>query len=136
MRFSRFAAAALFAAALAACAGPQSRIKRHQAEFDSYPPAVQQKIRAGQVDVGFTDRQVALALGRPDRVYSRKTASAQQEVWVYGGGGSHAGIGMGFGMGMGPGVIAVDSGPDIDSGERVRVVLQDGGVVSVEDRRK
>ena len=125
----------MFAAALAACAGPQSRIKKHQAEFDSYPPAVQQKIRAGQVDVGFTDRQVALAMGRPDRVYAQKTATARQEVWLYGGG-PHVGMGMGFGMGIGPGAVVVDSGPDIDPGERVRVVLQDGVVVSVEDRRR
>ena len=78
--------AALIAAALAGCAGPRQRIKKHQAEFDSYTPEIQQKIRAGQVDVGFTDRQVALALGRPDRVYSRKTASAdriglRQRAW-------------------------------------------------------
>ena len=131
-------AAAAFAAALAACAGPQSRIKKHQAEFDSYPPAVQQKIRAGQVDTGFTDRQVALALGRPDRVYARKTASAQQEVWAYGGAGPHVGIGVGVGLGAGPlgGGIGVDSEPEIDRGESIRVVLQNGAVVAVESRRK
>jgi hypothetical protein len=142
MRISRLAAAAVIAAALAACAGPRSRIKKHQADFDSYPPAVQQKIRAGQVDVGFTDQQVSLALGRPDRVYSRKTATSQQEVWAYGGGGygPQIGFGLGMGSGAGPGFysggIAVASDPSIDRGERVRVVFENGTVVAVESRRK
>ena len=140
MNFRRFTAAALFAAALAACAGPQSRIKKHQAEFDAYPPAVQQKIRDGQVEVGFTDRQVALSMGRPDRTYTRKTASAQQEVWAYGVGGSRVGVGLGLGMGGGPGFygggVSVASDPEIDRGERTRIVFQDGVVVSVESRGK
>lgn len=137
-------AAALLAAAFAACAGPRSRIKKSRAEFDSYPAAVQQKILAGQVDVGFTDRQVAMALGRPDRVYARKTAAAQQEVWAYGGPGDgpRAGIGMGLAMGApgGPGFygggVGLATDPEIDRGERVRIVLQDGVVVAVESRRQ
>ena len=142
MKAERFLAAALVATALAACAGPSSRIKKHQAEFDAYPADVQQKIRAGQVDVGFTDQQAAMALGRPDRIYARKTAAAQQEVWAYGGGGSRVGVGLGLGMGAGAGPgfysggIAVDSEPGIDRGERVRVVLQSGVVVAVESRQK
>ena len=132
--------AALFATALAACSGPQSRIKKHQADFDSYSPAIQEKIRAGQVDVGFTDRQAAMAMGRPDRTYTRKTASAQQEVWAYGGGGSRVGVGLGLGMGGGPGFygggVGISSDPGVDRGERVRIVLQDGVVVAVESRGK
>jgi hypothetical protein len=143
MKAERVLAAVLVATALAACAGPSSRIKKHQAEFNSYPPAVQQKIRDGQVDVGFTDEQVAMALGRPDRIYERKTTKAVQEVWAYGAAsGSRVGFGVGTGMGAGAGPgyysggIAVDSGPGIDHGERTRVVLQDGVVVSVESRSK
>ena len=142
MKVSRLATAALFALALAACAGPQPRIKKHQAEFNSYPPVIQQKIRAGQVDVGFTQQQVALALGRPDRAYARKTATADQEVWAYGGGGAgpRVGVGVGMGGGAGPsfygGDIALESEPDIDRGERVRIVFQNGVVIAVENPRK
>lgn len=130
--------ALLLAAVLAACAGPSSRIKKHQAEFDSYPADVQKKIRAGQADVGFTDQQVALALGRPDRIYSRKTQTGQQEVWAYGSAyGSSVGVGMGIGTG-GPGYsvggAVVNSGPG--GGERTRVVLQNGVVVAVESRQQ
>jgi hypothetical protein len=142
MKTKRYLLAALILAALAGCAGPRERIKKHQAEFDAYSPEVQQKIRNGEVDVGFTDRQVALALGRPDRVYSRKTAAADQEVWAYGGGGPgpRVGIGLGMGAGAGPGFysggLAVATEPDIDRGERVRIVFQNGVVVAVESRRK
>ena len=141
MKVERLLLTALLATALTACAGPSSRIKKHQAEFDAYPADVQKNIRAGQADVGFTDRQVALALGRPDRIYARKTAAATQEVWAYGGAyGSRVGVGLGLGMGAGPGFysggIAMDSEPGIDHGERTRVVLQNGVVVSVESRQK
>lgn len=140
MNVERLILAALLAAALGACSGPASRIKKHQAEYDSYPADVQQKIRAGQVDVGFTDRQVAMALGRPDRIYARKTTDVQQEVWAYGGSyGSHVSVGFGLGTGGGPGYTAggvmVDPGPGIDHGERVRVILQSGVVVAVESRQ-
>jgi len=144
MRVPRLLAAALFTTAVAACAGPSSRIKKSQAEFDAYPPAVQQKIRAGQVDVGFTDRQVTMALGRPDRIYTRKTAAASQDVWAYGGPGDgpRVGVGMGLGMGtaVGPGFygggVGLATEPEVDRGERVRVVLHDGIVVAVESRRQ
>lgn len=141
MKVERLLLTALFATVLAACAGPSSRIKKHQSEFDAYPADVQKKIRVGQVDVGFTDQQVALALGRPDRIYARKTAAATQEVWAYGGAyGSRGGLGLGLGMGAGPGFyggdLSADSEPGIDRGERTRVVLQNGVVVSVENRQK
>jgi len=141
MDAERLVLTALVAIFLAACAGPSSRIKKHQAEFDAYPADVQRKIRAGQVDVGFTDRQVAIALGRPDRIYARKTAAVQQEVWAYGGSyGSHVGVGFAVGGGTGSGYtsggVLVDPGPGIDHGERVRVILQSGVVVAVESRQR
>jgi len=141
MNAERLLLTALLATALAACSGPSSRIKKHQAEFDAYPADVQQKIRAGQVDVGFTDQQVALALGRPDRIYARKTETSQQEVWAYGGSyGSRVGVGLAVGTGGGPtytsGGVTADTGPGIDHGEKTRVVLQNGVVVAVESRQQ
>jgi hypothetical protein len=136
--------AALIAASLAACAGPQSRIKKQQTLFDAYPPAVQQKIRDGQADVGFTKEQVTMALGRPDRTYTRKTAAAEQEVWAYGVSDGGPRLSLGFGMGFGGGAgmsaggigVETGAGPEGDDRARVRVVFQDGKVFSVESRRK
>ncbi len=142
MKASRLISAACCALALAACSGPQSRVKKHQAEFDSYPPEIQRKILAGQVDVGFTDQQVSLALGRPDRVYTRKTETGEQDVWAYGGEGLGPQLTGGLGMtaGAGPGFysagIPIESEPDVDLRERVRIVLRKGVVIAVETRRK
>lgn len=134
MGTSRFAAAALITWTLAACASPQSRIKKHRTEFDSYPPAVQKLIQDGRADVGFTTAQAEMALGRPDRIYTRTTAAAAQEVWAYGGA-SRAGVGFSFGLLMG-GPVSVGTGigvgPDAAPADRLRLVFQDGAVVSVE----
>jgi hypothetical protein len=125
------------AAALLACATPQSRIKKHRAEFDAYPPSVQRKILDGQTDVGFTKAQTALALGRPDRVYTSKSAGSEQETWVYGVGGG-ARLGLGFGM-MSGGPVSLGTGididPEADRDERLRVVFQDGVVARIDLRR-
>lgn len=125
----------LLAAVLAACATPQSRIKKHQSDFDSYPPAVQQKIRDGQADVGFTKEQAAMALGKPDRMFTRKTANGDQEIWAYGGAGGGTRVGFGFGMFSGGPVsigTGVDMGPGPRAEDRLRLVFQDGVVFSVE----
>ncbi|MBV8063247.1 MAG: hypothetical protein JOY51_06600 [Nevskia sp.] len=127
--------ALLLAALLAACASPDSRIRDSQAAFDSYPPAVQQKIRAGQADVGFTPEQARMALGEPDRKFTRTTAAGSSEVWAYrdsgpmfsfgvGGGsfGSHTGVGGGVGVATG------GDAPD----DKLRLVFVNGAVVSIE----
>ncbi|NNN04904.1 MAG: hypothetical protein HKL90_03290 [Elusimicrobia bacterium] len=125
---------------LSACASPQSRIRSHQAAFDSYPPEIRRKISAGQADVGFTPAQVELALGRPDRRYTRKAVDVVQEIWIYSS--DAGGLGLGLGLGMGEGgygggygeSLGAESGPD--RSERERVVFQDGAVVRVESRQK
>ena len=137
MKTTRLTAALLAAAALAACASPQSRIKKNRAEFDSYSPAVQKKIQDGQVDIGFTKKQAAIALGRPDRISTRKTATAVQEIWAYGRtGGSHLGFSLGMGMGGPIGIgTGIGVGPEGDAQDRLRVVFQDDAVISVENVR-
>jgi len=47
------------------CFGVSSRIREHQAEFDSYPKAVQDLIMAKKISTGFTANQVYIALGKP-----------------------------------------------------------------------
>ncbi|MDI1319281.1 MAG: hypothetical protein PSW75_03680 [bacterium] len=86
-------------ALLAGCSTPDSRIARHRAAFDQLPAAVQQKIRAGQVDVGFTPEMVQLALGEPDRVFTRRSENGDTEVWGYQDHGPHFSIGLGVGSG-------------------------------------
>jgi|CXWL01.1.fsa_nt_gi hypothetical protein len=139
MRALNVATAAVFAAALAGCSTVSSRIKKHQAAFDASSPEVQQKIRDRQVDVGFTQEQVAMALGRPDRTYTRKTSSSTQEVWAYGsGGGSSVGFGFGMASGWSPmysGGVGINSSDGGYYEDRIRVVFENGVVASVENRK-
>lgn len=120
---------------LAACSTPESRIADKRAVFDQFPADVQQKVRAGQVDVGFTKEMVLLALGEPDRQFTRKTEAGDTEVWGYhdhqpqfsfglgiGSGGRHSGVGGG---------IAMSSG-GYDPEEKIRVEFREGRVTAVD----
>lgn len=131
-----FAALAL-ALAFAGCSTPDSRIEKNSASFAGYPPAVQAKIRAGEIEVGYTSDMVQLALGKPDRVIRRRTAAGESEVWIYadksptfsfgvgiGGGGHHSGGG-----------VAVGASTDGDRDDRLRVVFDAGKVTAIERRK-
>ena len=125
----------LSALTLAACASTDSRIRDHQAAFDHYPPAIQQKIRAGQIDLGFTPEMVEMALGKPDHRYQRTTAQGSSDVWGYSddspqfsfglGGGSFGGsTGLGGGVGISTGQTA--------NQDKLRVVFSSGRVSAIE----
>ncbi|MFT3782373.1 MAG: hypothetical protein QM790_10190 [Nibricoccus sp.] len=120
------------------CSTVDSRIKNHQSAFDSAPPTTQQKIRAGQVDVGFTPDQVIMALGEPDRRYTRTTANGTSEIWAY----ADKGPAFSFGIGMvgGGGGTAVGSGVAVGTGDRrddkLRVIFVSGRVTALETRSK
>ncbi len=73
--------AALFA--LAACNTPQARINREPELFASLSPADQQSIREGKVSLGFTPEMVKLAVGEPDRIFTRTDANGTSESWSY-----------------------------------------------------
>jgi len=135
---SRFAAAiAAFVFIVAGCTTTDSRIKNHQAAFDAAPPAVQAKIRAGQIDIGFTQEQVTMALGQPDRSYTRTTARGTSEIWAYE---DHKpSFSLGIGVVGGGGSTMVGSGVAVGSGndrydDKLRVIFEGGKVASVETR--
>jgi len=108
----RFCIALLAAAALAlsACSTIDSRIRKQQALFDSYPPDVQNNIRNGRIEVGYTQEMVAMALGEPDRKVEMQTEDGVAEVWSYRksvpgfsvgtGSGTYVGSGVGIGSGV------------------------------------
>lgn len=125
---------------LAGCSTLGSRITNSQDEFNSWPAEVQDKILAGQVDVGFTPVQVLVALGEPQRKYSRSTEQGRSEVWAYTGGGSGFSIGLGLGTGHGStsygGGVAYDTSRRGSDDERLRIVFQDGRVTSLESRTR
>jgi hypothetical protein len=79
-------------ALLAACASPDTRIKRNQAVFDALPTAEQALIREGKVGIGFTPDMVRLAVGDPDQRWIRTDAAGQTEIWSYTSYDSHDGV--------------------------------------------
>lgn len=120
---------------LAACASPESRIADNRTVFERYSPEVQQKIKTGQVDVGFTPEMVVMALGEPARKFMRKTEQGDTEVWSYHNDSPKFSIGLGVGSGgrgssVGGGVGVSTGGHDPD--EKIRVEFRNGAVTAVD----
>ena len=121
---------------LAACASsPEARIADHPAVFARFSPDVQQKIRAGRVEVGFTPEMVQLALGEPARKFVRRSDAGDTEVWSYHDNGPRFSFGIGVGTGgyhsgMGAGVAMSTGGYDPE--ERIRVEFRNGLVSTID----
>lgn len=120
---------------LAGCAStPQDRISQNRAAFESLPSDVQKKVSAGQVDIGFTEQMVTLALGKPGRRFTRADANGESEVWVYYKRQPHFGFGFGVSSGGYGGVssgVAVSTANDPDD-ETQRVIFHEGKVTAIE----
>lgn len=127
---------------LAGCATtPADRIRRDPALFAKFPAEVQERIRAGQVEIGDPAAAVLLALGEPVQRMNRRTAEGETEVWIYGRhrgeprlrfnvgigtNGAHTGVAVGAGL-------ATGDRSDL-SEETMRLELADGRVVRIESR--
>jgi hypothetical protein len=68
---------------LAGCTTPETRIAANRTLYDSLPAKDQTLIQEGRIAVGFTPDMVKLALGEPDRVYTRTDKSGTSESWAY-----------------------------------------------------
>ncbi len=72
---------------LSGCTTPQQmrgrRIASAEYVFSTFSPEIQKKIRQGNVDIGFTQEMARLALGAPNRIYSRKTENGLSTIWSY-----------------------------------------------------
>jgi hypothetical protein len=115
MKKSVLLLAAMFTCALTGgCSTVDSRIARNRAEYSTWPMEVREKIAAGKIDIGFTPEQVLVALGEPDRKFTRTTSDGSSAVWSYrerkpqiafgigvGGFGGHSGVGGGVTLGSG-----------------------------------
>lgn len=130
---------AIFAAG---CSTVDSRIAQNRAAFNTWPPAVQDKVVIGQIDLGFTAEQVAVALGEPDRVFTRTTADGTSQVWSYRDKGPRVSFGVGVGMGSWGGRGGTFGGVGINTGgggyrddEKLGVVFDPNGRVSAIETR-
>ena len=127
----------------AGCSTVDSRIAKNRAVFNTWPPAVQDKVVQGQIDIGFTPDQVRVAVGEPDRVWTRTTADGTSQVWSYRDRGPRFGFGVGVGMGSfghrggSFGGIGINTGTGYLDDEKMGVVFDaTGRVSSIETRQR
>ncbi|MBA3849906.1 MAG: hypothetical protein C0502_07905 [Opitutus sp.] len=139
MNTLRFLGPALLAF-LAGCAStPESRIQRNPEAFAQLPPAVQERVRRGQVYIGDSESVVLLALGEPARRMERlDQRTGLSQVWIY----ARSAPRFSFGIGVGSygrhsatrvGVGTSTGGYKDD--EAMRVEFRQGRVVRVDYRK-
>lgn len=126
---------------LAGCASsPSSRIEKNYSAYESWPEDVRRKVKAGQVDIGFTEKQVVMALGKPDRVFERRTENGDSEVWAYRSKKPRVSIGFGVGVSSGGGygshthtstAVGISSS-DWRDDDATHVIFRDGAVIAIE----
>jgi hypothetical protein len=68
---------------LGGCASPEARIKRSPDVFARLTPEQQSLVKEGKVGIGFDADAVRLAVGKPDRVWTRTDAKGTRDVWSY-----------------------------------------------------
>lgn len=61
----------------------KQRIEQNQDFFDTYSTDIQEKIRRGQIDLGFSRQMIEMAWGTPDRIYTRLTTDGLLTIWTY-----------------------------------------------------
>ncbi len=128
----------LLAAVLGGCAsGPSARIKQDPEAFASFPQDVQENVRAGEIELGYTEEMVEMALGKPNRVTTRERAEGTERVWIYTRKRSSVGLslGTGFATGSRGSATGVGAGVGTRSGgaeETMRVVFSGGRVTAIE----
>ena len=61
----------------------QHRIEENQDIFNTYSTDIQEKIRLGQIDLGFSRQMIELAWGPPDRIYTRLSKDGLLTIWTY-----------------------------------------------------
>src|SRR5687768_1133055 len=129
------------AVVLAGCSTVDSRIAKNRDAFNTWPPAVQDKVVVGKIDIGFTPEQVRVAIGEPDRVFTRTSADGTSQIWSYRDRGPRFGFGVGVGMGsVGSrggtfGGVGLGTGGGYHEDEKMGIVFDPTGRVSAIETR-
>ncbi len=120
------------------CSSVDNRIDEDQAAFDSWPADVQKKVRAGEVEIGFTREMTRMALGKPQRIITLTTDSGVAEAWVYEEKKSNVSFGLGMGTMQGRsafgGGVTV-GGDNWNEREILRITFDSAGVTAMEQRK-
>lgn len=103
--------------------------------------AVREKVAAGKIDLGFTREQVEVALGAPDRVFTRTDANGESQVWSYRDRTPRIGFGVGVGFGSwghrggSVGGVGIGAGTGMRDDEKLGIVFGPDGTVSAMEVR-
>lgn len=65
------------------CATPQRRIEKNPEIFASFPEDVQENVRNGIIDLGYTKEMVLIALGKPNTIRTSISKERSAEIWEY-----------------------------------------------------
>ena len=65
------------------CETIDDRIARNAEYFSALPESVQTHLRAGEVELGYTEAMAEIAFGRPDTVRRRANAQGETVAWLY-----------------------------------------------------
>lgn len=126
---------------VAGCSTPQSRARSHAELMANLTPEERALVEAGEIDLGFTQEMVFVALGEPDRKYSERTAEGESLVWAYHDQGVLSGLSLGVGTSVGRssrgtgygGGVSVGTGGRSRAEETMRVVFEEGRVTGIEE---
>ena len=80
---NRLALILLSVLAVAGCSHVANRIQERQAVFSSLDPSTQEKLKKGEVDVGYTPDMVYIALGNPDEKHEKLLPTGVRQTWIY-----------------------------------------------------
>lgn len=110
------------------CTTLDDRIGENRDRWEALPAETQARLKAGDVQIGDEKWMVRVALGEPDGVGIEKTESGEQTVWRY----IERTPRLSFGVGGGTGNVGggVNVGTGGNSFVRIRVVLDENGVVT------
>ena len=132
---------------IAGCQTLDDRIKSKGDLFTRLDPAMQAKIKAGSIELGFTPDLVFLALGAPAEKRELITPAGKDEIWIYlaydypypglDPMGYHRRILFdpylnGYRVGYRP-IMAADEGAT--ASERLRVIFHEGKVAAMEQAK-
>jgi hypothetical protein len=147
-RITALLAVAALGLLLAGCQNVDSRIKENPQLFASLDAATQEKIKKGNVDLGFTEDMVYLALGAPDQKRETRSAAGFRTVWIYNlyferyDGTRFAGYNRRVYWDPGARTYRVDYFPVFaetyrpEIKEHIRVVFEDGKVTTIEQTKE
>jgi len=128
--------AALFV--LSGCSTPQKRSRNYPEMMEALTPEEREMVEAGEVEVGFSEEMVLVALGEPDRRFTQRSASGEREIWVYYAARRPPGVSLGVGAGMTRGRssgygggVSVGTGSRSRLEERYRLVFENERVAEI-----